>query len=676
MANGITHQPSPSMLVDQFNALLPRRQSYLKAFSTEEIVRTYGLLLSELTSNVPADKKHPSLYLLDSIVKNFGQEYVKYFSLRLPQIETILLCAKVYCEAYRQVQPNLHSVLQRLIGTWSKIFPPSVLSNIEAQLQSLPAINNQQPFANHFGEYDFHGPILGAHVIKPQSLQQMEHYSSIMDIVGGDRLDSTGTVGNTREGGLNEWQQKRFSSDGWNIFQTSKTYNLNDEQRRQSPRALIEAYGCDKGREIPSTKLLFVEQQPGRNGLGSKFPLASWQHTEEEEFDWKDMNPGLVDCSRNSSSMQSSVRFSRKRKLSNDLSNSSHYPFNMGAASPAFNAHATRPSGLNPAFPLQKRPRSLLEPININNNTNVGHGPNRTLFIHDQLPNQPGPISSNLQNHGQAPQLQFLPPQVPSSTQISHGSSLHLHGGTLPPLRPSLPTAPSQMMSHPHAHDSMTSQPPPTYLDLISSLVNHGVISVTNPPTGLDSIGAEFDPDILKVRHEGVISALYSDLPRQCTSCGLRFKRQDEHSRHMDWHVTRNRMSKSRKQKGSQKWFASGSLWLSGAEASGKESIPGSLAPEETEEMKDEEELGVPAEEDQSRCALCGEGFDEFYSHEMDEWMYRGATYLKAPTGTTLATMDRHQLGPIVHSKCRSDSDSTMPSTNRKAFDWIKKKAT
>ncbi|XLR22898.1 hypothetical protein S83_050798 [Arachis hypogaea] len=134
------------------------------------------------------------------------------------------------------------------------------------------------------------------------------------------------------------------------------------------------------------------------------------------------MNPGLVDCSRNSSSMQSSVRFSRKRKLSNDLSNSSQYPFNIGAAPPAVNAHATRPFGLNPAFSLQKRPRSLFEPINVNNNTNVGHGPNRTLFIHDQLPNQPGPISSNLQNHGQPPQLQFLPPQVPSSTQISHGA--------------------------------------------------------------------------------------------------------------------------------------------------------------------------------------------------------------------------------------------------------------
>ncbi|QHO27453.1 uncharacterized protein DS421_7g208150 [Arachis hypogaea] len=88
------------------------------------------------------------------------------------------------------------------------------------------------------------------------------------------------------------------------------------------------------------------------------------------------------------------------------------------------------------------------------------------------------------------------------------------------------------MMSRPHANAS-TSQPPPAYLDLISSLVNHSVISVTNPPTnpptGLDSIGMEFDPDILKVRHEGVVSALYADLPRQCTSCGLRFKRHEVH---------------------------------------------------------------------------------------------------------------------------------------------------
>ncbi|XWS18225.1 hypothetical protein CRYUN_Cryun32bG0024900 [Craigia yunnanensis] len=962
--------------MERFKDLLKQREDELRVSggadddevgatpNTEDIVQLYEAVLSELTFNskpmitdltiiageerehgegiadaicariveVPVEQKLPSLYLLDSIVKNIGGEYVRYFSSRLPE---------VFCEAYRQVNPNLHTAMRHLFGTWSTVFPPSVLRKIEMQLQFSQSVNQQSSGVASLQSSELPRPTHGIHV-NLKYLQQLEQQSGAdsntqhvrgtsaglklygqkhsigydefdsdhkqvpSSHLGVQRLSPTGNVGRTsvaiganksklssasgasrpfspsrigsdrllssdvddlasddsprrfiegaspsrpvfdygrgraviRDEETREWQRKHFYDNYPNRSENSlNAYKLSNGHERQTPRALIDAYGNDRGKGISNSKPVQVEWLDV-NGMGNKVTPRSWQNTEEEEFDWEDMSPTLADHRSNDfllssvptlgsigarpAGLESNSRSSRPtqtqlsligdssaipedavpslssghgsnqilrshypqeaRNSSYHFSQSSHQlhakgrgrdfqiPFSASGISllggektvplidrlpdggsqfvrppvvprtgsssldsvtvgarpgiipstsglwPPVNVHKSQPSTLHSNYSLQHHNKSQFASINPINAV-MNQGQNKHSYMPEQfdsfeskeqsltrvphLPDQRPSFQQRNQLHATSLQPYYLPSQevresfISSATaplpprllapSLNHGytpqmhgavismvpsnpipfapppllipnmptGSLHLQGGALPPLPPGPPPA-SQMMP-------ATNQPQSgAFSGLISSLMAQGLISLTKPTSIEDSVGLEFNADLLKVRHESAISALYADLPRQCTTCGLRFKFQEEHSAHMDWHVTRNRVSKNRKQKPSRKWFVSASMWLSGAEALGTDAVPGFLPTENIVEKKDDEELAVPADEDQSVCALCGEHFDDFYSDETEEWMYKGAVYMNAPNGS-FEGMDRSQLGPIVHAKCRSESSVVPP---------------
>ncbi|KAL9238868.1 hypothetical protein vseg_013240 [Gypsophila vaccaria] len=168
-------------------------------------------------------------------------------------------------------------------------------------------------------------------------------------------------------------------------------------------------------------------------------------------------------------------------------------------------------------------------------------------------------------------------------------------------------------------------------------------------------VGFEFKPPVLREFHSAVIDKLSEDLPHRCAVCGLRFKLQEKLARHSEWHALKNSLVNCLNPP-SRRWYSNTSDWVTGSAGfpfgynSVATSVESSGAAEHNEKM-------VPADESQCVCLLCGELFEDFYSEERGEWMFKGAVYVPSMSGSTETgpsyENDMHNM--IVHCNCMSD---------------------
>ncbi|KAI3442863.1 hypothetical protein J3R85_000559 [Psidium guajava] len=170
-------------------------------------------------------------------------------------------------------------------------------------------------------------------------------------------------------------------------------------------------------------------------------------------------------------------------------------------------------------------------------------------------------------------------------------------------------------------------------------------------------IGFEFKPSVVREFSESVISELFEDFPHRCGICGVQLKFQDHLDQHLAWHDSKDPESRGLLSP-SRGWYPNLTDWVDRK----------GYLPCESEHFGSEEKSGettemhgpmVPADESQCACILCGELFDDVYSLERDEWMFKGAVHMDIPpaSGTMMSIKNQSSpQGPIVHASCISES--------------------
>lgn len=326
-------------------------------------------------------------------------------------------------------------------------------------------------------------------------------------------------------------------------------------------------------------------------------------------------------------------------------------------------------------FKTELLPNQPASGLNIQPPLPSGPPPAQALTSSSPLPTSSSEMNSS---HGivAPPLVGLLPPLPPgpppsasllSTSQSANSANIGLNPlssllnalvakGIITSTATQLPTVSSSQMSKESTSqnsdlDGSTSTPPPSVKEL--------PVQRSSTPcsaTFADNlIGIQFKTEIVREFHPSVIDSLLDDLKHRCNACGLRFRHQEHFQNHLDWHSSNNSEISSN-DKVCRRWYSSMINWVSGD----VEPQCGPVSLISLEEASEEPlEPMVTADESQSICMICGEPFEDFYSFERDEWMYKGTIYLNLMDDKYVIQRMEESIveGPIVHAKCISGSE-------------------
>ncbi|KAF4554006.1 Hypothetical protein D9617_5g068810 [Elsinoe fawcettii] len=551
-------------------------------------------------------KKLPSLYVLDSIVKNVGSPYTIYLARNL---------FSTFMDAYTLVDPRTRRSMESMLGTWkdpvpgsmepTPVFPPETTQVIETALAKVKAVSNRAANLPRPGSATFRntptppgqGPRYAAPGQNPYQNGYPGQQPTPLQHQGQSTPQPSAQLAQSLLAALSRPQQPqddtaRLNADIENLINTAKgdfAKNPYDPSIQQRLKALLDLQNITKTQQLPPQALDAIKAQVASLSA-ARPPSVQPPHPSQ---------PPPVPAWQPPSSTP--IPFQAPPHLAQLLQRP-----------PAAQPQSTPAPPAPPAFAPGALEALLASATN-------GQKPS-TPQLRQALPNL-----TNLPMGPPPPN--GAPSTIPSAQSLldalrGAGLATSTHTPQPAPSPPTNPLIPSDLLKS--LASLPTPIPPPGF--------------IPPPPLLSSRPRVPLSQTTLKVYRNDLLSTLYASLPSQCPTCGHRFpatpKGKEQKAAHLDWHFrTNQRVAESVHRSTHRLYFPDEMQWLSL-----KENDPSVMTADDEASslLKDQEEeqrkkrrkwvvAGGSGGKGNKSCPICQEEFVAEWSEEAQEWVWNDA---------------------------------------------------
>ncbi|KAG0234171.1 hypothetical protein BGX31_004646 [Mortierella sp. GBA43] len=595
--------------------------------------------IEERLRTAPSNQKLPTLYLIDSIIKNVGGPYVHLFA------RTIV---NLYLDAYAVVDSSTRTSFEKVLATWpvwaSPLFSKDVTDRIERGVQS---IRQQQQQHQHQQRPQYQPPSMHVNPHFPEPPR--EHPFNVQD---PRQMPSADNVL------LQDIQLLMLQK------QQAIILNPNDQASAKQVTILQQLENIVKTTQVTPENANMIRQQ-----LAQLWTPPPPGPPAVPGFPQSGISQGMMAPS----SVPPSMAIPPPQHLQQPPIPQSGVSSSMAPQLPPFPgvpplhfAPHMQPPGSVPS------PQGMMAPI-----------PTSMPMLPGSLPMSGPPMSGPPMS---GPPMS-MPPGPPGPPGPPVPMSAPMANGLAPPLPPSI----AAVATMAPAPAPITSAVPPAASDLLASLIQSGLLgpngllqntanlnraspspAAATPPmsnTTIDRIGqSEQDQSVMSLglieltsqdiqrRRPTAIQIMYGTPPLQCNQCGYRCPKsadaQKKMDAHLDWHFRQNRRMKDKAKKShSRSWLVGEEDWIHSREGDlgqGQQPVFFDFGSGVSKTSKDElalqEEIAALKEQvvpetllvqslqvDDAEatiakgCSICKEKFVKIWSDVEEEWSYKNA---------------------------------------------------